>query len=479
MTRAAGILAVLTAAAAALRFATLDLQGLWYDEAVTAGLVGLDLPGLLERIPESESTPPLYYLLAWAWTGVFGAGEMGLRSLSALLGTLTVPTFYLAARELSGSKRTALVVAALAAFNPLLVWYSQEARSYALAVLLCAVSLACFGRLLKQRDGEDARWLAGWALASALALATHYFAVFLVAPVAAWLLWHAGRRGRVGVAVAAVALAGVALVPLAAHQASLDLASFIGSDSLLRRVAQVPKQFALGFNAPLETITAAVALLVLGAGAVVALARRPPAGVRAAAVVGGAAIAIPIGLALVDVDYLLTRNLLVAWLPLAVVAAAGLARSGLGLAGAAAVCALGLAAVAGVALEPRWQRDDWRGAASALGPPAQDRATVLTPAETGVVPFELYRPDARPLPAAGAPVREVALVAPVGGDGRPPPRPSVPALPGFPRVRSRFEDGYTVITLSGPRPVPLTPAQLAALRLAPERNAAVLLEPGG
>jgi mannosyltransferase len=478
VTRAAGLLAVLTAAAAALRFATLDLQGLWYDEAVTAGLVGLDLPDLLERIPESESTPPLYYLLAWLWTGAFGDGEVGLRSLSALIGTLTVPTFYLAARELTGSERTGLVVAALAAFNPLLVWYSQEARSYALAVLLCGVSLACFGRLLQRQDG-DGRWLAGWALSSALALATHYFAVFLVAPVAAWLLWHSERRGRVGVAVAAVALAGAALVPLAAHQASLDLASFIGSDSLLRRLAQVPKQFVLGFNAPLETLLAGAALMVLGAGAVVALVRRPSAGVRAAALVGGAAVAIPTVLALVDVDYLLTRNVIVAWLPLAVVAAAGLARSVPGLTGAAAVCALGLATVVGVALEPRWQRDDWRGAAAALGPPATVRATVLTPAETGTVPFRLYHPDARPFPPARAPVREIALVAPIGGDGRPPPRPSVAPVPGFPRVRRRLEDGYTVITLSGPRPVPVTPAQLAALRLSPDRNAAVLLEPGG
>jgi mannosyltransferase len=477
VTRAAGLLAVLTAAAAALRFSTLDLQGLWYDEAVTAGLVGLDLPDLVERIPKSESTPPLYYLLAWAWTGVFGAGEVGIRSLSALIGTLTVPTFYLAARELTGSKRAGLVVAALAAFNPLLVWYSQEARSYALAVLLCGVSLACFGRLL-QREG-DGRWLAGWALASALALATHYFAVFLVAPVAVWLLWSSERRGRVAVAIAAVALAGAALVPLAAHQASLDLASFIGEGSLLRRVAQVPKQFALGFNAPLETLSAAAALVVLGAGAVVALVRRPTAGVRAAAVVGAAAVAIPTLLALVDADYLLTRNVLAAWLPLVVVAAAGLARSGLGLAGAAAVCALGLAAVVGVALEPRWQRDDWRGAAAALGPPSVDRAIVLTPAETGTLPFTLYRPDARPLPAAGGPVREIALVAPVAEDGRPPPRPSIAPVPGLPRVRRRFEDGYTVITLSGPRPVPVTPAQLAALRLSPDRNPAVLIEQGG
>ncbi len=478
MTRAAGLLALLTAAAAVLRFATLDLQSFWYDEAVTVGLVGLDLTGLLERIPDSESTPPLYYLGAWAWTGVFGDGEVGIRSLSALIGTLTVPAFYVAARELTESKRAALVVAALAAFNPLLVWYSQEARAYALAVLLCGLSLACFGHLVRTRDG-DGRWLAGWALTSVLALATHYFAVFLVLPCAALLLWHADRRGRAGAAVAVVVLAGAALVPLAAHQASLELTSFIGTDSVLRRVAQIPKQLALGFNAPLETLTAAVAIVVLAAGALVALARRPPLGVRAAALVGGVTVAIPIALALVDVDYLLTRNVLVAWLPLAVVAAAGLARSRLGLAGAAAVCALGLAAVVGVALEPLWQRDDWRGAAAALGGPRSDRATVVTPSETGTVPFRLYRGQGRPFPASGAPVREIALVAPVGGDGEPPPRPAITPPAGFPRVHSRLADGYTVITLSGPRPVPLTAEALAGLRLSPERNAAVLLEAGG
>ena len=161
------------------------------------------------------------------------------------------------------------------------------------------------------------------------------------------------------------------------------------------------------------------------------------------------------------------------------VAAAGLARSRLGLAGAAAVCALGLAAVVGVALEPLWQRDDWRGAAAALGGPRGDRATVVTPSETGTVPFRLYRGQGRPFPASGAPVREIALVAPVGGDGEPPPRPAITPPAGFPRVRSRLADGYTVITLSGPRPVPLTAEALAGLRLSPERNAAVLLEAGG
>src|SRR3712207_7640856 len=44
-----------------------------------------------------------------------------------------------------------------------------------------------------ERDGREAA-LAGWALASAAALATHYFAVFLVAPAAVWILDRKSTR---------------------------------------------------------------------------------------------------------------------------------------------------------------------------------------------------------------------------------------------------------------------------------------------
>ena len=49
---------------------------------------------------------------------------MGLRSLSALLGTATVPLAYVLGGQLAG-RRAALVGAALVAFNPMLVWYSR------------------------------------------------------------------------------------------------------------------------------------------------------------------------------------------------------------------------------------------------------------------------------------------------------------------------------------------------------------------
>src|SRR5438876_576650 len=84
----------------------------------------------------SGRTPPFYYMLAWGWAKLFGTGEVGLRSLSALAGTLTIPAAYAAGRALS-SRRAGLIAAALFAVNPLLVWYSQEARAYALLALLC------------------------------------------------------------------------------------------------------------------------------------------------------------------------------------------------------------------------------------------------------------------------------------------------------------------------------------------------------
>ena len=179
------IVAGITALAATLRLSTLGLQSYHHDEIVTAGRV---LRGSLwhavEKVGDSESAPPLYYLLAWLWTQVFGTAEVGLRSLSAVAGVAVVPVAFLIGAELSG-RRTGIAAAALVAVNPMLIWYSQEARCYSLLVLLTSIALLFFLRALRSGSGRDMAW---WALASALALATHYFALFPVGAEAAWLL---------------------------------------------------------------------------------------------------------------------------------------------------------------------------------------------------------------------------------------------------------------------------------------------------
>ena len=368
-------LAAVTAAGAALRFSTLAVQSFWLDEAVTHQLVTRSLRGMLSAIPHSESTPPLYYLAAWLWVRIFGAGAAGLRSLSALFGTVTIVLVALIARRLAGSG-AAVAAAALAAANPLLIWYSQEARAYALLVLLCTVSLWCLLR------GD---WL-GFAAASALALATHYFAIFFVGPEGASLAWRHGRRSRAaGVACGAVAVVGLALLPLAIVQASGSRAAFITSTALGHRIIQVPKQFLIGYA------TAQVTLLtVLAAALIVALAlrlRRSDATMLALAAVSAG---VPIVLALAGADYLITRNVIAAMVPLVVLGGVASTRGRGGPLIVAGLCAAGIVAFAGVEANASYQRDDWRGVADAMGAPVRGpRAVVLSPA-SGALPLALY-----------------------------------------------------------------------------------------
>ena len=117
---------------AILRFATLDLQSYRYDEAVTVvRVLHPSLIDTLSTVPGSESTPPFYYGVAWFWTRVFGSSEVGLRSLSALAGTATILVVYMAGRELL-SRRTGWIAAAIIAVNPAMIWFSQDARAYAI-----------------------------------------------------------------------------------------------------------------------------------------------------------------------------------------------------------------------------------------------------------------------------------------------------------------------------------------------------------
>ena len=82
----------LTVLAALLRFYGLGHQGFWFDEANTALLVHFSPGQMLGLIPQTESTPPLYYAAAWVWARIFGDNEAGLRSLSALAGVPSCPS---------------------------------------------------------------------------------------------------------------------------------------------------------------------------------------------------------------------------------------------------------------------------------------------------------------------------------------------------------------------------------------------------
>jgi 4-amino-4-deoxy-L-arabinose transferase-like glycosyltransferase len=416
------IAAGLTALAAVLRFAELGHQGFWFDEANTAQLVHFSLGGMLGLLPRTESTPPLYFCIAWVWARVFGFGEAGLRSLSAVVGVVTVPVAYAAAAKLI-SRRAGLITAALVATSPLLIWYSQEARAYELLALLAAATLLAFAHALST---PTRRTLAAWAVACVLAIATHYYAVLAIIPEAVWLLVVQRRRRPVQVAVGVTALAGLALIPLAISQRGTGNSNWIAHFPLHIRLSQITPQFLLGFGAPggrwLRALDAVVVV-----GAVGLLWWRGGRGERRGALLaGGLAVAGAVGMLILvaaGVDDLITRNIIVLWLPLALVVAAGLGSARwLGPAGVAVLCVSGIVATVGVDTNRELERPDWRPVARAVAvvgvaagtsraaAPVAGRAILIQRYRT-LLPLSLYLPRLRFMPRRGALVDELDVIA--------------------------------------------------------------------
>jgi mannosyltransferase len=401
-TRAGVALLVLTGIGAAFRFVTIDQQSYWYDEGVAASLLDGSLLDVLRGVVETESTPPLYYLLGWGWVQVLGSDEWQLRSLSALVGTLVVPVAFAAGRVVA-TTRVGLAAAALAAVSPVLVWYSQEARAYALLALLGGLSFVLFALA---RSEPTRRRLVWWATVSALALATHYFAVFVVVAEAALLFLAHPRSTRVRRALGGVAVAGAALFALAAVQTTRDSEiGWIGEIDLTSRLTEAlqrlvtaapPSTWAGATGASVTPHVWLLAVLVLGLAGVLVATRasaRERAGAVLALSVAALAILVPLALALVadavlrgKGDVFFDRNVLGAWVPLAVFVAGGLAARRAGLLGGAVLAAIVCWSVVvnvDVATSPELQRDDWRAVAE-----------LADGGEAAVVVYPYYQGDA-------------------------------------------------------------------------------------
>jgi len=394
------ITGALVVIAAAIRIAVIKDQSFWQDEALTAYEAQLPLGAMVNTVVHVETTPPLYFVLIWAWAHVFGNGEIALRSLSMLAGVALVPISYLAARDLI-SPRAGVIAAAFVTFNPFLIWYSQEARAYMLFAALCGASFLWF---IRARRDPSARNLAWWAAWSSLALMTHFFAGFLVAPEALWLLWVAGsRHAGAGLRVAGVAVGVVALVQLAmAPFALVDTghgAGWIAHTPRTIRLSQAISEWGVSIMYRRATIHEGLyggAILLALVVALVAFGgdHRTRRGVAVAGLIAGCAWVAPLVLGLLGHDYFLSRNVIGAVVPLAVVLGAACAAPrarALGAALAMALIALFVYATIQVQTKPYLQRPDWRAVAHALGPATVPRAILAANGQTAI-PLKIYLP---------------------------------------------------------------------------------------
>lgn len=178
----------------------------------------IDLTGLRDAPPwwkigstlAGVAHPPLYHVLLRWWMDLFGNTSVAVRVLSAVCSLAAIAVLFDVCRLLHGPK-VGLLAAGMMALAPTQIDFAQEARSYALLILL---GLGCCDALVRIE-----RYGASWPRLTAVALLllgmamTHYFAAGAMLALAIYVLLRlrgsARRKALAAFAVAAVLFAAL------------------------------------------------------------------------------------------------------------------------------------------------------------------------------------------------------------------------------------------------------------------------------
>lgn len=174
------LLAAVSLFAASLRFYKLGEWSFWLDEVITVNASAYIADWPLTRLP-------IYLVLTRATLDLFGSGEWSARLAPALTGILTIPALYFPTRRLLGPA-VALMAAALLAIAPWHLFWSQNARFYALLLLFYNLGMLLF--LIGLREKRPSYLLVAF-LFLILAVRERSTAFFFVPVIAAYLagLW--------------------------------------------------------------------------------------------------------------------------------------------------------------------------------------------------------------------------------------------------------------------------------------------------
>lgn len=149
-------------------------RGLWLDEATSVFDARRSFGGMIGSLRAGDVHPPLYFSVLWAVVHRFGSGPLAVRLPSIVAGTLVVPMLYLLGRE-AYDRRTGIIATLAGAVAPIMVWYSQEARMYALLMLFGVIALWAQVRIF--RGARAWVWFV-YAGASVALVWTQYFGAF-------------------------------------------------------------------------------------------------------------------------------------------------------------------------------------------------------------------------------------------------------------------------------------------------------------
>ncbi|MGH9080293.1 MAG: glycosyltransferase family 39 protein [Acidimicrobiales bacterium] len=219
------LVAALTVGGLLLRLPSFN-DSLFGDEISTYFIVmGNGVGRVLQLVHSNQETsPPLYFLVAWVTKGWLSSPVQSIRLVSLVTGTAAIPLTFLLGLWTVG-RRAGVVGAACVTLSPFMIFYSSEARPFMLVMFLGLVSTLA---LLRALDTDRLGWWILYALATCSAVYTHYTVVFLLVTQLVWALWTRPRR-RVALVAANVAACLLYIPWLGGLRQDLHAPSFIAA----------------------------------------------------------------------------------------------------------------------------------------------------------------------------------------------------------------------------------------------------------
>ena len=149
-TRAAWALLACLCVGTFLRIHNFWLPNLWLDEYGTWWVVSASTwTEVAERAINVQGQSPFYFLIVKFFTRLFGEGSFQLRLPSVIFGVLTLFVAFRLALQIFRDENVALVSVAVFSITEQLIWFSQNARPYALALFLTLLSFLLFLHFLQ------------------------------------------------------------------------------------------------------------------------------------------------------------------------------------------------------------------------------------------------------------------------------------------------------------------------------------------
>lgn len=189
--KAGHLLILILFAAFALRIWGIGKESFWLDEAITARQSSFDINTSLSMIKE-DTHFPLYAAIMAAWAGIFGISEISLRFPSLIFNLISVCIIYLIGKKLF-SVKAGLIASLIMCISPASIYYSQEARLYALFLMLTLLSFYFYLRLLEKISILNIFF---YVLFTEMMIYTHIFSALTVFAQSIFFIYANRKSGK-------------------------------------------------------------------------------------------------------------------------------------------------------------------------------------------------------------------------------------------------------------------------------------------